>query len=364
MRLTARQAVQVSAVILTVIVSAHVAPIPSAATASAAVTARTAILLEVGSATCVETRDRAPFIVGAAIQNCVIGSLPAPASPIGQRDAGGASYWGTPVWRDEFEGNRVDPNKWNVRSRTDLGLGIDAGIPDPGQVAVSDGMLHIRGDWLDTPQSRPPSRTGVSILTHKTGYLDHRRLRTNDIVPYEQSYGRWEMRAKVPTGPRTLGSLAAFWLRNSQSGEIDIMESWGYGDIPRNQRPGTSTTTVHTKTDGSGVKKFWPLEEELARKLGTSTLPSVHLDFHVWALEYTPARFTMMYDGFEVFTTTPAQSPDFWNPQYFGSPLHVRLNLHVGPSERYWGLPNPSQRELTQPLDFQVDYIRIWAMPG
>ena len=30
----------------------------------------------------------------------------------------------------------------------------------------------------------------------------------------------------------------------------------------------------------------------------------------------------MMNDEIEVLTTTPAQPPEFWNPEYFGSPLH------------------------------------------
>jgi beta-glucanase (GH16 family)/uncharacterized coiled-coil protein SlyX len=282
------------------------------------------------------------------------------------------TYWGAPAWRDEFDykdanGNpAINPANWNVRERADLGLTIDAAIPDKSMATVdANGILHLRAEWLpDAPQTRSASATGVTILTHRTAYLDHRGLKPGNVTPYAQQYGRWEIRAKVPTGPRTWGALAAFWLRGTTPGEIDIMESWGYGDVPRAQRPGTSTTTVHTNTSGSGVKKFWPLEEVLATKLGSAKLPDVHLDFHTWALEFTPKRFTMILDGVEVFTTTPSASPDFWNPSYFGSPLHVRLNLHVGPDPTYWGLPDPAHKELTQNLDFQVEYVRIYAMPS
>ena len=41
----------------------------------------------------------------------------------------------------------------------------------------------------------------------------------------------------------------------------------------------------------------------------------------------------------------------------------MRLNLHVGPSATYWGLPDPNNRSLTKPLDFEVDYVRTWAAP-
>ncbi|QTV80203.1 family 16 glycosylhydrolase [Microbacterium sp. NIBRBAC000506063] len=73
--------------------------------------------------------------------------------------------------------------------------------------------------------ARPANQAGPREIWHKTGYLDQRSLRTGD-VSVAQQYGRWEIRAKTPTGPQTYGSLAAFWLRNSQSGEIDIMEAW------------------------------------------------------------------------------------------------------------------------------------------
>ena len=38
----------------------------------------------------------------------------------------------------------------------------------------------------------------------------------------------------------------------------------------------------------------------------------------------------------------------------------MRLNLHVGPSAKYWGIPDPTHKDWTKPLDFQVDYLRIW----
>ena len=92
--------------------------------------------------------------------------MTSPASPRPRGDAG-ASYWGTPVWRNPFEGDRVDPKKGKVGSRTDFGLRVDAGIPGPGRVA---------------------------------------------------------------------GTLAAFWLRDSQSDEIDIMEP-GLPRYPEESRP-------------------------------------------------------------------------------------------------------------------------------
>jgi beta-glucanase (GH16 family) len=270
-------------------------------------------------------------------------------------------YWGTPVWRDEFTGGL---DKWNVRTQANFGLGIDAGIPEAANVTVSNGLLHIKGEWLpDAPRSRSASATGVTVLTHTTGYIDLRPLKTGDKT-FSQTYGRWEIRCKTPTGPNTRGSLAAFWLRpNDRSGEIDIMEAWGYGGTMATDHTkylkDTAVTTIHTKTDGSGTKKFWRHKEH-------GGPANVWQDFHVYAFEYTPDYAATFVDGVQIMRVTPSADggTGLWNAAYFGSPMHVRLNMHIGPSVAYWGLPDPANKAYTQNLDYQVDYVRIYALPA
>ena len=263
-------------------------------------------------------------------------------------------YWGAPVWRDEFDG---DLSKWNVRTRSNLGLTIDAAIPSAANVTVDKGVLHLRGEWLPAYQSRSASATGVTNLTHTTGYIDTRALKAGD-VSFAQQYGRWEIRCQTPTGPNTRGALPAFWLRNSQTGEIDILEAWGYGGIMAADHTkflkDTAATTVHSKTDGTGRKRIWR-----HRDGGSKVVPWDGM--HTYAFELTPTYAATFVDGVEVMRATPADYPDLWDKAFFGSPLHMRLNLHVGPDPKYWGLPN--DRATTQPLDFQVDYVRVYALP-
>lgn len=289
---------------------------------------------------------------------------PTPEPPA--TDSGEVSGWGAPAWRDEFDYTDpstgkpgIDPAKWNVRDRSDLGLLQDAAVPDRNQVSVdADGIAHLKGDWLDTPIARPAGQSGAPLLTHKTGYMDQRALNSDDVA-YSQRYGRWEIRAKTPTGPDTYGSLAAFWLRNDQSGEIDIMEAWGYNDgpAPGGQKIDTATTTVHTKTSGSGNEKYYWTHD-----FSGSTPPWA--EFHTYAFEYTPSYAAVIVDGVVKARVTPADHPNLWDPSYFGSPMHVRLNLHIGPSATYWGLPDPQHRDWTKPLDYQVDYVRMWSYQG
>lgn len=290
----------------------------------------------------------------------------APAPDPAPGDGGSVAGWGEPSWRDEFTyrdaggSPAVDPTKWNVRDRSDLGLLFDAAVPSRDQVTVdSSGIAHLRADWQSTPTIRPSDQTGPKELWHKTAYMDQRSLKSGN-ASYSQTYGRWEIRAKVPTGPKTYGALAAFWLRNSQSGEIDIMEAWGYNEkaAPGGQRIDTATTTVHTRTSGSGNEKYiWHHSD-----YGAAT--PVWNDFHTYAFEYMPNYAAIIVDGKEIARATPATHPNLWNKEYFGTPMHVRLNLHVGPSAQYWGLPDPNNKSWTQNLDFQVDYVRIWKYNG
>lgn len=278
--------------------------------------------------------------------------------------AAGAAGWGAPTWSDEFtyvdpttKKPAVDPTKWNVRDRSDLGLLFDAAVPSDDQVTVdSAGILHIRADWLDKPVVRPAGQSGPSQLWHETGYLDQRKLGAGDVSK-TQTYGRWEIRAKTPTGPNTLGSLAAFWLRNGQSGEIDIMEAWGYDDkAVRDQRIDTATTTVHTHTSDPAANKRY-----IWHHADFGGPDKVWQGFHVYAFEYTPEYAAVFVDGKEMLRATPKTHPNLWDTRYYGSPFHMRLNLHVGPSAQYWGLPDPNNKAATQNLDFQVDYVRTWA---
>ena len=280
--------------------------------------------------------------------------------PLPPTDPADLPYWGTPVWRDEFDG---DLSGWNVRTRADLGLTICAGEPSADAVKIEDGILHIRGEWLDdAPRPRDTSATGVDVLTHTTGYIDHRNLKPGNVT-FAQTYGRWEIRCKTPTGPRTYGSLAAFWLRpDGRPGEIDIMEAWGYGDEPygdQSYNADSATTTIHTDTSGSGTKVIWT-----HRVLG-GPMP-VWDAFHTYAFEYTPTYCAMIVDGVELIRVTPEDDGGtfLWDERYFGTPMHLRVNLHIGPSNDYWGVPDPDHKELTvDPLDYQIEHIRIWAMP-
>lgn len=313
-------------------------------------------------------------------------------SPFGSEDDPGfVDGWGLPVWRDEFDyrdsgGNlAVDPTKWSVKNSSTFGQTPDAANITPSAVSILPSeQLRIRGTWRSTPVITSSGVDGnPTERWMDTGYMDHRIGSGGNSASetiFSQQYGRWEIRCTTPTGPNTLGTLAAFWLRcNTTPGEIDIMEAWGFaGNAPTSngQVPGSSTTTFHSSTMGEPVngkpyqKSFWRINEELGDYSNMSwsyvsnnlPLHPAYSALHTWAFERTPTYIATYYDGVEAARTTPAQTPWLWDSDFFGSPLHIRLNLHIGMSRTFWGAPDPNNRSITEaPLDYIVDYIRVWS---
>lgn len=286
-------------------------------------------------------------------------------------DPGVLPEWGAPVWRDEFDG---DLSKWNVRHNA---LTFDTAKNMRENVTIENGSLHIRAKWLATPLKEGKQ----GIVTHTSGYID-------TIGKFSQQYGRWEIRCKMPAGANTRGALSAFWLRNALSGEIDAIERWGQGGVmTKDYEPyvaNTGWTTFHSNTEGSSqpdyIKTFWRHYQHGIPKDAEDTM-------HTYAFEYMPDYTATYVDGKLVKRVTP-DMPDpenpptkkrangtlvnpsgtyawCWDPKYFGAPFNMRLNLHVGPGKDYWGNPDPANRALTKdPLDYEVEYVRVYAPKG
>lgn len=265
--------------------------------------------------------------------------------------------WGAPTWSDEFTGSRVDTSNWEVRDGTYLGY--DWAVITKDAVSVQDGMLRIRMQQLPNPVVKEDGRQRYWT----TGYLD-------TIGRQEARYGRWEIRAKVPTKEgKTRGVWPAFWLRNGDEGEIDIMEAWGGPEI-RDRRPSlhnTSRFTVHESTNHTGDSKGWEYEHQLWPGKHPYNTPA---DFHEWAVEYTPDYLKAYLDDELAIHITPTKehvsgvAGDFswvWGPT-FQSPWNMRLNMQMGNDYGTPGLkPSPYS---VMPADYLVDYVRFYAYDG
>ncbi|GIO85637.1 hypothetical protein J25TS5_25690 [Paenibacillus faecis] len=260
----------------------------------------------------------------------------------------------TLVWRDEFDGTRLDAGKWNY----ELGyyLNDDPGTwgwgnaelqhytNSPQNVFVQDGKLNIRA--LNEPKSFPqdPSR-----------YAQYSSGKINTKDHFSLKYGRVDFRAKLPVGN---GIWPAFWMLPQDqaygtwaaSGEIDVMEA-------RGRLPGTSSGAIHFGGQ-------WPANTYLSGEYHFPAGQTIASDYHVYSVVWEEDNIKWYVDGKFFFKATRDQwyssaAPN--NPNApFDQPFYLIMNLAIGGNFDGGVTPGPGDI----PATLQVDYVRVYKDGG
>ncbi len=240
------------------------------------------------------------------------------------------------VWSDEFEGNELDFTKWSVEENGHGGGNneLQYYLDRPENVRIDHGQLIIEA------RKEPVSLAGVE-RQYSSG-----RLRTKRRAAWK--YGRFEIRAQLPTGT---GLWPAIWLLPEDnrygmwaaSGEIDIAEVIG-------KSPDTVYGTIHF---GSA----WPENQSQGGKI---RLPDEQVSdsFHIYALEWEPTELRWYLDGKLYHRTNRWHSTAAPYPAPFDQPFHLILNLAVGGN---W--PGPPDANTPFPSRMRVDYVRVYQQP-
>jgi beta-glucanase (GH16 family) len=269
------------------------------------------------------------------------------------------------VWSDEFDGKEIDTSKWDF----DIGNGFydyDANqwiagwgndelqyyTREPANAFVKDSVLHIRA---------------LKESLHGCGYTSARlKTRKKDGTSlFCQAYGRFEFRAKLPTGK---GVWPALWMLPQDekygpwpsSGEIDVMEA-------RGQEPTKVLGTLH-------FGSRWPANAQASREYvlpGGGTIA----DFHVYTLEWEPGELRWWVDGKAYAAQSfwwssgrteggkgvnPTKEADLnpW-PAPFDRPFYLVMNVAVG--GKFLGNPD---KTTVFPAEMLVDYVRVYQKVG
>jgi beta-glucanase (GH16 family) len=238
------------------------------------------------------------------------------------------------IWRDEFDGEKLDYSKWEVEvnafggGNDELQLYTDR----KENVRVEDGSLVI-----EARKDRP----GIQGTTRD---YSSGRVRTKHRGDWK--YGKFEIRAKVPDGE---GIWSAIWMMPTEeryggwaaSGEIDIAEVNG-------KSPQTLYTTIHH--GGS-----WPNNRQSGGKhaLAKGKLSD---DFHVYAIEWREGSIRWLLDGKQVHEEKDWTTSGGKFPAPFDREFHLILNLAVG--GRFVGRPSAAT---AFPKRMVVDYVKVYA---
>jgi len=227
------------------------------------------------------------------------------------------------VWADEFDKDgALDETKWTY----DIGAGgwgndeLQTYTNDPKNVVIEDGRLKLTAH-------------------NSGGSFTSARIKTQGI--FDQAYGRFEARIKMPWGP---GIWPAFWLLGAdidenpwpQCGEIDIMEY-------RGQQPSLIHGSVHGPgySGGLAVTKSYGIQNN-----------RFDIDFHVFAGEWGEDFIHYYVDETLYQEITPGDVTGTW---VYDHPFFIILNVAVGGN--YVGFPTS---ETPFPQSMVIDYVRVY----
>ena len=248
-----------------------------------------------------------------------------------------ASEWDL-VWSDEFNEEFIDEGKWNklewrpgwVNNELQAYTGRDTNL------FIEDGNLVIRG--LIEPGYFGADYNGAIYNTDYTSG----RLNTDD--KFSWTYGRFDIRAKLPKGK---GSWPAIWMLGEnitnvgwpKCGEIDIMEHVGFDD-------GHIHGAIHTE-DYNHMND--------TQKSGGTYIATATDSFHVYSLEWTPTYLRYLIDGNSYFFVYNDGNGNL-SKWPFDEPHYIILNLAIGGD---WGALQGIDHNAF-PMEMLVDYVKVY----
>jgi beta-glucanase (GH16 family) len=248
------------------------------------------------------------------------------------------------VWADEFnEAGRPNPARWGYE--TGYVRNHEAQWYQAENAFCENGHLVIEARTSSQPNpAYQPGSTGWHTSRPTLGYTS---ASLNTLGKNQWQYGRFEMRARIPTGP---GQWPAFWTLGVKgqwpsNGEIDIMEYY-QGKVLANVASGTAhpfTAKWHSET--KPVASF--ADPDWAKK------------FHVWRMDWDADAIRLYVDDELLNETLLAQTVNrdgtHFNPMQ--QPHYLLLNLALGGDNG--GMINPA----ALPVRYEIDYVRVYQTP-
>ncbi len=276
------------------------------------------------------------------------------------------------VWEDNFDGDAIDDNKWNFEINCAGGGNNEKQCYTDSEenAFVADGILNI-----------------VALPAEEGATKPYTSARINTRYKADFKYGRFEVRAKLPSGQ---GSWPAFWMMPTdevyggwpRSGEIDIVESVNL-KVPTED--GVESNIYGTLHYG----KEWPNNDSSGKAYAFDQGSNPADDFHTYAIEWQEGEIRWYVDDYlyatqrksellynangealalkhkgwytEYFDQTTGELKTFWDESPYDQEFYLILNFAVGgdwPENVNATGIDASAFENGQ--TFEVDYVRVY----
>lgn len=215
------------------------------------------------------------------------------------------------VWSDEFDGDTLDPAKWEAI----------------GDSPRRDGFWVKEDAYLDG--------TGNLVLRTKKDGDRYTSGAVRTLGRYENAFGYWEARCEFPTQP---GHWPAFWLMPPKG--IDPLERAGEdgSEVDIMEKPWLEDKVQHA-LHWDGYAKRHKSEGKEAE------VPGVSRGWHTFGVHWTEKEYVFYVDGVETWRTSAGGVCQV--------PLYIKLTEEIGP----WA---GSIADAALPDYFRVDYVRVY----
>ena len=193
----------------------------------------------------------------------------------------------------------------------------------PAQVTVRDGLLRLTAEpgSVDAHGRHFPYVSGM-VSSGRGGD------RPADRARFAFTYGRVEVRFRIPRGTGTWPAIWMLPVTNEERPEIDLLEV-------RGDAPDLPAMTLHPE---AGKRR--------RREVRTADLST---GWHTVTLDWAPGRLVWSIDDVERFRVIGAAVPS--------EPMHLVANLAIG------GDAGPPTASTPFPATFLIDRVRVWAQP-
>ena len=242
------------------------------------------------------------------------------------------------LWSDEFNDEELDLTKWNKLNWKPgwVNNELQAYTDRDTNIFLENGHLVLQGNI-------EPGYSGTDYVGNNY-VADYTSGRVNTDDKFSTTYGRFDIKAKLPAGK---GSWPAIWMLGEsissigwpQCGEIDIMEHVGYDQ-------GLVHGSIHTQNYNHMYG---------TQKSGSKYVDDVTDAFHVYSLEWSPFYLRYLIDNEPFFFVYNDSNGDFgkWP---FNDPHYLILNLAIGGD--WGGVQGVSASAF--PMKMYIDYVRVY----
>ena len=276
------------------------------------------------------------------------------------------------IWEDDFNGDSIDDGKWNFEVDCAGGGNNEKQCytDSKDNAFVENGILNI-----------------VALPAEEGATKPYTSARLNTRYKADFKYGRFEMRAKLPSGQ---GTWPAFWMMPTdevyggwpRSGEIDIVEAVNL-KVPTDD--GLESNIYGTLHYG----KEWPNNDQSGKAYTFDQASNPADDFHTYAIEWQEGEIRWYVDDYlyatqrksellynasgealalkhkgwysEYFDQTTGELTTFWDASPYDQEFYLILNFAVGgdwPENVNATGIDTSAFENGQA--FEIDYVRVY----